>query len=267
MMSKHILARDSLIAEKRDELGYLILNRPQRKNAITFEMWTAIPEALEWLEQHDTVRCIVIEGAGGVDFSAGADIGEFDTMRGDPSSAQDYEMSNSAAFGAVRKCHIPTVAKLRGICFGGAFGLAAAADIRIASKETTFSVPAGKLGLAYPPDAMPDIVEAIGSQNARAMLYTAQHIGAEEALKLGFVYSLCASEDLEQRVGSFAREICANAPLSNRASKAAIRAALSGNAEDRRHADAIAQSTFLSADYEEGRAAFKDKRPPRFVGK
>lgn len=267
MKSRHTFAQDGLIATTDGNKGYLCINRPDRKNAISFEMWREIPLALDWLCQQGDIRCIVLRGEGSIDFSAGADITEFDTVRQDQSSAQGYELSNASAFHAVRLCPLPVVAMISGVCFGGAFGLAAATDMRIASHEAVFAVPAGRLGLAYPVDAMSDIVEALGPQNARGLLYTGRRMSAREAQATGFLYAVCGLSDLGKTVEELTNLICANAPLSNRASKASIRAALSGAKDDRLVAEDIAQSTFSSVDYEEGRNAFREKRSPRFVGK
>lgn len=267
MIARHTFADDGLIATTNENKGFLSINRPDRKNAINFEMWRELPRALDWLCQQGDIRCIILHGQGQTDFSAGADITEFDTVRGDPDTAQHYEQSNSDAFRAVRLCPVPVVAMIRGICFGGAFGLAAAADLRVASNESMFSVPAGRLGLAYPVDAMSDIVEALGPQMARVMLFTAKRLSAREAQSAGFLHAICGLADLEGTVAELTDGICTNAPLTNRAAKASIRAALTGTADDRHLAEELAQSTFLSADYEEGRTAFREKRKPVFVGK
>ncbi len=266
MKSQRAFADGALLASTLDRKGYLGINAPDRKNAINHRMWREIPLALDWLCDHADVRCIVLRGEGDRDFSAGADITEFDAVRGDPETAREYEFSNAAAFRAVRLCPIPVIAMIRGVCFGGAFGLAAAADIRLASNDAVFSIPAGRLGLAYPVDAISDIVETAGPQLAKSLLFTGRRIGAREALSAGLILSAYHASDLPANTEEFADDVAASAPLSNRASKAAIRAALSGNAEDRLQALELAERTFTSDDYEEGRRAFGEKRTPRFTG-
>ncbi len=266
MKSQHSFAQNTLLATTEDHRGTLSFNRPESKNAISFRMWREIPLALDWLCGQGDIRCIVLHGEGGHDFSAGADITEFDDLRQTEDTAQEYELSNTSAFRAVRLCPIPIVAMINGVCFGGAFGLAAAADMRIASNEAMFAVPAGRLGLAYPVDAMSDIVEALGPQQARALLYTGKRMAAREALAANFLLSVCSRADLAKVTGALVDQICSNAPMSNRASKAAIRSTLSGKKEDRLLADDLARSTFSSADYDEGRRAFREKRTPEFGG-
>ncbi|WP_422370192.1 enoyl-CoA hydratase-related protein [Hoeflea sp.] len=259
---------DGAILAKRTEpgLGRLILNRPEKRNAVTDAMWRTIPSAIDWLVTDQSVRVIVIEGAGGRDFSAGADIGEFETLRKDAASARAYEAGNSNAFAAIRNASVPVIALIRGICFGGGFGLAAAADIRIADDTARFAIPAARLGLAYPVDAVVDLVRALGDQQARHALYTGKEFSAEHASDIGCLFSLCAPDALDQNATDLARSIAAAAPLSVRASKAAITALASGTEEDRHTAKTLADATFESRDYAEGRAAFRDRRTPDFTG-
>jgi enoyl-CoA hydratase/carnithine racemase len=266
MKSQRAFADGTLNASTRDHKGYLAIDRPDRKNAINYRMWREIPLALDWLCGHADMRCIVLHGEGDRDFSAGADIGEFESVRQNPDTAHDYEFANASAFRAVRLCPVPVVAMIRGICFGGAFGLAAAADIRLASNDALFCVPAGRLGLAYPADAMVDIVEAVGPQISRSLLFTGRKLTAKEALSVGLLLSACHATDLREHTERFTDQICANAPLSNRASKAAIRAVLSASTEDKLLALELSEATFSSADYDEGRKAFSEKREPRFSG-
>lgn len=248
-------------------IGTLAIARPARKNALDADMWRAIPSAIAWFAGYEQARIIVLCGGGDTDFSAGADISEFDTVRKDAASARVYEAENSAAFRAVRQSPLPVIAKIRGICFGGAFGLAAACDIRIADTTARFAVPAAKLGLAYPADAVIDLVRALGPQRARAMLLSAQAISAETALASGFLLERVETEQLDARVAELAGEIAIAAPLSVRASRAAIAAALSGDALELAEAAALGDATFESADYSEGRAAFREKRKPVFTGR
>ncbi|MBT1154228.1 enoyl-CoA hydratase/isomerase family protein [Aminobacter anthyllidis] len=244
----------------------VVINRPARKNAITKAMWVELASHVNRLSSEPGVRVIVLRGAG-QDFSAGADISEFDTLRGDADSARAYEATNSAAFAALRNCTIPVIAAIRGICFGGGLGLAAACDLRIATPDALFAVPAARLGLAYPQDAMGDIVWAAGPQMARYLTYTAGRINAQAALSAGFLLEIVEALHFDTRVGEIARTIAENAPLSVRASKAAIRSALSHDAGEIAFAQAAGDATFLSDDYAEGRAAFAGRRTPVFKGK
>ncbi|MCG6115340.1 MAG: enoyl-CoA hydratase-related protein [Mesorhizobium sp.] len=252
------------VDRKQDGVATIRLDRPEKKNAIDYAMWRALAETVGDLSSDEGLRALVL-GSNGPDFCAGADISEFDTMRGDPDSARIYEAANSAAFAALRNAAFPTIAAIRGVCYGGGFGLAAACDLRIAAADARFAVPAARLGLAYPVDAMGDIVHAVGPQMARYLTYTGASIGAAEALDAGFLLEMVETEPLE-RASQLASTIATNAPLSIRASKASIAAVLSGRSEDAETAARIGDATFTSADYAEGRAAFRDKRKPVFRG-
>ena len=256
---------DFLKTQINDNVAYIVIDRPARKNAMTHAMWRQMTHILRTLSEDSSVRAVVLSGAGG-DFCAGADIGEFDTVRGDAAKARLYEADNSATFAAIRDCPAPTIAMISGICFGGGFGLAAACDIRMASSDALFSVPAAKLGLAYPVDAMADIVHALGAQTAKYLTYSAARLDAPAAREAGFLLDVVEPEALAARVGGLAATIAANAPLSVRASKASIRAVLSGLPADAEHATALGDATFESEDYAEGRAAFRERRPARFNG-
>lgn len=242
------------------------IDRPARKNAMTQAMWREIAGLFAGLGEDASVRVAVLTGAG-ADFCAGADITEFDAVRGGTDAARAYEAGNSAAFAAIRNCPVPTIAAIRGVCFGGGFGMAAACDLRIASTTALFSVPAARLGLAYPVDAMADIVQALGPQMAKYLAFSAARLNAAAALDAGFLLEIVEPGGLDLRAGELAATIAANAPLSTKASKASIRAMLSGSEADAAHATALGDATFESADYAEGRAAFREKRAARFTGR
>lgn len=268
MPSHHSLADGAILLTAADDrVGRMEINRPSRRNALNDAMWRAIPEGLDWLVQRENVRIVIISGGGGRDFSAGADIGEFETLRKNAGTARVYERANAQAFAAIRRCPAPVIASIRGICFGGGFGLAAAADLRIADETARFAIPAARLGLAYPVDAVQDLVRALGDQTARRALYSASELSAAEALACGCLVAVHAPDQLDDAVSALAGRIASAAPLSVRASKSAIAAALSGDSADWARAAADADATFDSRDYAEGRLAFSEKRKPRFSGK
>ncbi|MDO6964023.1 enoyl-CoA hydratase-related protein [Rhizobium alvei] len=245
--------------------GHIVMANPGRKNAVDQAMWASFPEAIDALTQAGA-RAIVLAGEG-TDFSAGADISEFDRVRRDTETALAYEALNSAAFRAVRQSPVPVIAAIAGICFGGGFGLAAAADIRIAEAGASFAVPAARLGLAYPADAIGDIVDALGTQWTKIALYTARRFSASELYDHGFLAEVTAVGGATSRAMDLAQTIAANAPLSIRASSLAIQAAINGDPTSFDAAVAAGAVTFDSADYAEGRKAFAEKRSPQFTGR
>ncbi|PYB71241.1 enoyl-CoA hydratase-related protein [Rhizobium wuzhouense] len=266
MKRSKAFANGQIEATSGDGIGLLQIVNPMRKNAVTAAMWRAIPEALHWLHADAAARVIVLSGAGSRDFSAGADISEFTELRKDAATARVYEASNSRAFAAIREAPIPVIAAVRGICYGGGFGLAAAADLRIASEEALFAVPAARLGLAYPADAVQDFVRGLGSQMARRALFTGGSLTAQELFACGFLSEVTSPDALERQSLALAEAISQNAPLSLRASKLALRAVELADEDMLREAEILGAQTFDSADYREGRAAFAERRRPVFKG-
>lgn len=247
-------------------IAHLTLERPQKLNAVTAAMWQALTTSLEELGADEQVRVVIISGDGG-NFCAGADIAEFETVRRDAHTARNYEALNAASFSAIRNCAKPTIAMISGVCFGGGFGLAASCDLRIAAPDARFAVPAAKLGLGYPVEAMADIVASTGAQMARYLTFSGARIDARRALECGFLLEIVDMDSLVPRAREIANSLAQAAPLSIRASKASIAAALSGRPEDTIRAQELGDITFESQDYAEGRAAFRERRPARFIGK
>ena len=261
--------RDGRIAvEVIGNLGRISIDNPGRHNALSLAMWEAIPEAVADLEAHPDVRVVVLTGSDGGAFASGADISEFDVVRADAASSATYEAANAAAFSALRRAQKPTIAVIRRFCMGGGVGLAAACDIRIAADDAVFAIPAARLGLAYPPEAVADIVSLIGPARTKDLFFTAKRIDAETAMRIGLVDELVRSDELEAAAVAYVARVSALAPMTQRAIKAAIQAAVDPRgAGEWDRARALAEDCFSSADYAEGRAAFREKREPVFQGK
>ncbi|MBB6487548.1 enoyl-CoA hydratase-related protein [Rhizobium lusitanum] len=266
MNLEHDFAGGLLRVTSGDAIGTITINNPARKNALTAAMWRAIPQAVRMLTDKAEAHVIVLCGIG-ADFSAGADISEFDSVRKNSKTAVAYEALNSQAFEAIRHCRVPTIAAIRGICYGGGFGLAAACDLRIAEQGARFSIPAARLGIAYPADAVQDIVNALGTQMAKVALFTGAPMSSEKMAMAGFLLEEIESASFESEISALAHAIAANAPISLHASKLAVRAALEQNGDLLREAEIIGAETFDSEDYAEGRAAFAARRKPHFTGK
>nr|WP_155197677.1 enoyl-CoA hydratase [Roseibium hamelinense] len=257
----------TLKTEIRGFTGRLIFDNQARKNALTLEMWQALPSAVAELVSNKDVRVIVLSGTQAGPFSAGADISEFEETRSNAEKAAHYDAINVAAFKAVKHCRLPTLAEIRGHCLGGGLGLALACDLRIADDTARFAVPAGRLGLAYPAEAVSDIVAAVGSMAAKRLLFTAEVFGAAQAQSLGILSEVTNGDGLADLTEKICAQIAANAPLTLQAGKLAINALQPGAEKglmDAAHA--AAAQCFNSADFSEGRAAFKEKRSPDFKG-
>lgn len=254
-------------AEVEGPVGRLVVANPARRNAVSLDMWKAIPGAMAALEAHPDVRVVVVRGDGDLAFVSGADISEFSTVRKDAACARDYEASNAEAFAAIRNSSKPTVAMIRGFCLGGGMGLAVACDLRIAADDAVFGIPAARLGVGYPPDCMADVVAAVGPQRAKELFFTARRLGAREALEIGLLIAVHSVESLENEATDLAYAIAHNAPLTIRAAKAAIDSVAAGTrAADRTRLVDLTDACFASADFAEGRTAFLEKREPKFHG-
>lgn len=256
-----------LIAEIHGSTGVLVLNAPERRNALSLDMWQSIPGLVEKFEKDPSVRSIVVRGAGGEAFAAGADISEFEANRATDESAKIYDTATGRATLSLANCSKPVIAAVTGICFGGGMALAMACDLRLATDDSRFCIPAAKLGIGYGFAGTAALVAKIGPSTTAEMLFTAKIYSAEEALARGIVQAIAPAAGFDALVNSYTSMLAVNAPLSVLASKMAIRAALSGKEQDRAEADRAVASCMTSADYAEGRKAFLDKRKPEFKGR
>lgn len=251
---------------KEGPLGWLVFDHPERRNAITAQMWRAIPEAAVELDRDASVRVVILRGAGETAFVAGADISEFDKMRSGASSA-DYDQDNQRAFDALEAIRKPVIAMIHGFCIGGGLALALTADLRYAADDGRFGIPAAKLGLGYAMAGVETVVRLVGPSRAKELFYTAKRFTAAEALRMGLLNEVVPKAELEAEVRELARIIAANAPLTLRAVKHATQelqkpAGQRDTAAVQRSIDAC----YASADYKEGVAAFLEKRAAVFRG-
>jgi len=245
--------------------GWIVLNRPERRNALNAEMWAAIPPLMKSLDEHADVKAIVIRGAGAEAFAAGADISEFGEARNDASAAARYDQLNGQAFAAIRNASKPVIARIQGFCIGGGLAIALACDLRIADASASFALPPARLGLAYPLDGLRDLTAAIGPSAAKELIFTARRITAEEALRIGLIDRVVT--DIDADTDAICNDIAHGAPLSITHAKHAINyiTARPGHHDDAEIAW-LAARCFDSEDYIEGRKAFAEKRKPKFKG-
>lgn len=245
----------------------LTIDNPARRNAMTLDMWTALPELVRRAEADPEVRVILLRGAGEAAFCAGADISQFSENRSGEDGGRVYDAAVEAAQAALCAAGKPTVAYVRGACFGGGVGIALSCDLRVAAADARFRIPAARLGLGYAFSNVELVAARLGASATADLLFTARTVDAEEARRLGLVGRLFGADEADAAVEDLVTAIGGNAPLTLRAVKRAL-VELARPAAER---DAGAVDTLLRAcqgseDYREGQAAFKEKREPRFRG-
>ncbi len=257
-----------LITRREGAVATVLFSNLPKMNAMTFDMWTAVPKALAELDADPSVRVIVVAGDGDKAFISGADISQFEKLRGTADAQAAYNKAVEAAYLAPIVCSKPVVAKLRGICIGGGLGFAAACDIRIASDNTIFRMPAARLGLGYNPNGVKRFMNVIGAANTLDIFVSARKFDAKEAQRMGFVSQVHPVAELDAKVAEYVKMIAENAPLTVAAAKFAVVQGLK-DAADRDMATAMkmVQTCFSSEDHKEGRKAFMEKRTPVFVGR
>lgn len=261
------LQTTKIIAESADGIGWLTFNAPERRNAVSLEMWQGIGDALEHFQNDAGVRVVVMKGAGGKAFVSGADISEFDAQRANAEQRQQYAAITARGGRWLASIDKPLIAMIQGFCIGGGLGIALNADVRFATPGSKFGIPAAKLGLGYGYAGVANLARLVGPSSARDILFSARFLEADEALRIGLINFVVDESELDARVRSYAGMIARNAPLTVRAAKAAVNALEKYSRTDEAPAlAALVDACFDSDDYKEGRRAFAEKRQPQFKG-
>ncbi len=263
------MSTQPLLFHKEAPLAWITFNRPERRNAVSLEMWQAIPDFVAQVAADDDIRVLLIRGTGDEAFISGADISQFGSVRANADATQTYDRATGAALGSLATLEKPVIAMINGICFGGGCSVAVMCDLRVCSDDSRFCIPAARLSVAYPIErGVERLVHVVGAANATEILVTARVYNADEALRMGLVNRIVPKAELESFTRDYAAKIADNAPLSVGAHKFFVRE--STKAANLRDIDKIrAWSTrcFNSDDYKEGVSAFMQKRRPKFQGK
>lgn len=251
---------DHVLAAVDGHVGWVTLNRPDKHNALSPEMLRGLATLLRAWDEDPDLRVVVIRGAGDRAFVSGADIGQLGAGIDGPGGASTHH-----GMVPITK---PVISMIRGFCIGGGLGLALETDLRIAAADAVFGIPAGRLGVAYPLDAIERLSALVGSGEASRLLLTAERIDAAGAARIGLVHEVVAVGELEARVRALAATVAGLAPLTMRASKLGILSAVRGGRTPHRDAaDQAAAACWASEDFAEGRAAFAAKRAPEWHGR
>lgn len=260
------MSQPRLRAERDGPIGRMVFDNPSRRNAISANMWRAIPQAMAEFDADSEIRCVVLRGEGTVAFAAGADISEFEQRRSSESAVKEYEGLVDAAQHAIENSHKPVIALIHGFCIGGGVETALACDLRYASASSQFAIPAARLGVGYGVHGTNRLVATVGHAAAREIMFTGRRYNADQALAMGLVNRVLPDAELDQYVSELALQLAGNAPLTIAASKRIINDLIDPHG-DFAEADALVARCMTSADYQEGRRAFMEKRAPRFKGK
>lgn len=257
----------ALKIHQTDGIGWMVFSNLERHNAVTYEMWSEVPEVIARFDADPAVFAIVLAGDGEKAFVSGADISEFEKKRGTLDASTIYNQAVDAAYAAVLAAAKPTLAKIRGICMGGGLYLAASCDLRLCNDRARFAMPAAKLGLGIRYESVKRLMEVLPSAQAADIVFTGRQFDGPEAARLGFVNRSVPDDQLDATVNQYLEWLSASAPLTVKAAKAAMRAWAAG--EDPQAVTRVRQMTdvcFASQDYQEGRKAFAEKRKPQFKG-
>ncbi|WP_397453736.1 enoyl-CoA hydratase-related protein [Pseudomonas sp. NA-150] len=258
--------KPSVLIERQDSLAIVTLSNPEKMNALTLSMWQDLRDVMVELSADDSLRCVILRGAGEQAFAAGADVGEFPSVRADASQARIYADVTSAAMRAVSECPHPVVAMIHGVCVGGGLEIAALCDLRICGTSSRFGAPVGKLGLVMSYDEMAGLVALAGRSTTLEILLEGRILDAADAYVKQLVTRVVADAEVEAETLATARRISAGAPLVARWHRQAARQLEAGAAPS---VEQVQASYFCydTEDFQIGLNAFIKKARPQFKGK
>ena len=260
---------EKLLMQKDGPIGWITFNQPEKRNAVSQEMWQAMPEYVAALAADDAIRVVILRGAGEQAFVAGADISQFKDRRRNAADEEEYRRISGAGSQSLAKLGKPLLAMIHGFCIGGGVSIAITCDMRIAADDARFGIPAARLGLGYHYHGMEKLMSLIGPAYTKELFFTARtDFSAPDALRMGLVNQVVPKADLERFTRDYAIMMSRNAPLTLRSAKASVDQLV--RPEERRDyamLDRLIKDCFDSQDYQEGVKAFSEKRRPQFQGR
>ena len=258
---------DKMLSRKEGSVGYMIFNNPERRNAVSLDMWDAAGRIMDDFARDDAIRVVVITGAGDKAFVSGADISRFEKERSDEAAQARYSAISTKANEAIYQFPKPTIAMIRGYCLGGGLGLAVCCDLRIASEDSRFGIPAAKLGVGYGFVGIKRLADLVGPSFTKEIFFTARQFAASEALAMGLINRAVPADKLEAYVKGYTDTISNNAPLTvNSVKFIANQTAVDPDKRELARCADLVNGCFASKDFIEGRTAFMEKRKPAFTG-
>ncbi len=256
---------DHVLVTRDGPIVTVTFNRPEARNAMTWDMYQRLYETCEEVDADESIRVLVLKGAGGKAFVAGTDISQFTKFEGAEDGLR-YERDGDQRTGRIARVKKPVIAQIQGFAVGGGFGIAAGADIRIATPDARFGAPIARtLGNCLSMKNYARYMDLLGPSRLKEMIFTARLLSADEALAAGFVHEIAPAETIDARVREMAEKIASHAPITLWVTKEAVRRIQESRALP--DGDDLVAKTYGSADFREGVRAFVEKRPPRWTGK
>lgn len=258
---------DKIITDQSGEIARIVFNQPEKRNAVSLEMWEAVEAALGRYAEDPGVRILILSGAGGKAFVSGADVSKFESERASAEAVAHYNATTKRVYDKLEAFPKPTIAQIDGFCIGGGVALSLSCDLRICGEGSQFAVPAAKLGLGYGFPGIKRLVDVVGPAFAKEIFFTARRFDAEEARIMGLVNRVVPDGEVAAAAEDTAKMIAANAPMTVGSVKFIVAQTVKPESErDLQECDRRVKACFDSQDYVEGRRAFLEKRKPHFVG-
>ena len=259
----------ALLLEKDGPIGWIIFNRPEKRNAVGIETWQLMPDYMHDLANDKDIRVVIMRGAGDKAFVAGADISQFKDRRRNMDDEAEYRRIGAQGREALAALSKPLLAMIHGYCVGGGVSIAIGCDIRIAADDARFGIPAARLGLGYHYSGMEQLMALIGPSYTKEIFFTARtDWSAQDALRMGLVNQVVPKAELETFTRDYALKISRSAPLTLRSAKASVNELLRPpEKRDLAMLERLIADCFNSEDYQEGVRAFSEKRRPQFQGR
>lgn len=258
---------DKILTEQEGVVARIIFNQPEKRNAVSLEMWQEVDGILDAFAADESVRVLILSGAGGKAFVSGADISKFESERATVEAVAHYNATTAQVYEKVEAFPKPVIAQIDGFCVGGGVALALCCDLRICGAGSQFAIPAAKLGLGYGFAGIKRLVNVVGPAFAKEIFFTARRFSSEDARVMGLVNRVVPDGEVAARATETAETIAANAPLTVNSVKYIVgQTVIDESKRDLDRCAALVKQCFDSQDYIEGRRAFIEKRTPEFMG-